>query len=499
LNAGNVAELLALAAERRPEAVVGMVGRSMPIWTAYRSALDVARGLLNDGLEPGDPVVLLGANSNEWLIAWMALQFAGARTALLNPSLPDDLLAAVVAPLRPVAAICTDVGRDAESLAPRMIDLSPRAGVGWSDPAETAGGADGVADGLPGFDSRDGEISSYMLTSGTTGPPKLVAQSHAYFLSLGRYVADQLGITRFDTVLTTLPLFHINPLGYAVLGALSAEANWVVTERFSASQFWPTVRDSGVSVTVLHGPPLEILKRRTTLDDARGHRLRSVLFADPEFLGRFEVPMGLSVYGSTEGGGLSASHRWRASDVVNGAEGATHRGGRARPGFTHEIGEEGEIVVTAERAELLGSGYVAMDGGLTPLVTDGGFHTGDRGYLDDSADLIFVARQSESIRVKGEFVPISYVEDHFRASLDGVRDLAIWKRPSDLVDEEIVLYLEGDDPISVGNVRRASSQLPPFMRPAHVVRLEALPRDTTVGKTRRRELAGLVAIEQAEL
>jgi crotonobetaine/carnitine-CoA ligase len=490
--------LIARAAERRPDAVVGMVGESMPIGTAYRSALDVARLLLDDGLAPGDPVVLLGANSNEWLTAWMALQFVGARTALLNPSLPDDLLAAVVTPFRPVVAVCTDVGRQADGLAPRVFDLSTRRAARWSDPVEGAQGVDGDADRLPGLDARDGDISAYMLTSGTTGPPKLVAQSHAYFLSLGRYVADQLGITRFDTVLTTLPLFHINPLGYAVLGALSAEANWLVTERFSASQFWPTVRDNGVSVTVLHGPPLEILKRRTTLDDARGHGLRSVLFADPEFLERFEVPAGLSVYGSTEGGGLSASHLWRAGDVVTGAEGATHRGGRARPGFTNEIGPDGEIVVTAERSELLGSGYVATDGGLTPLLTDGRFHTGDRGYLDDAADLIFVARQSESIRVKGEFVPISYVEDHFRARLEGVHDLAIWKRPSDLADDEVVLYLEGAA-ISVDGVRTASLQLPPFMRPAQVVRLEALPRDTTVGKTRRRELAGIPAIEQAEL
>jgi acyl-CoA synthetase (AMP-forming)/AMP-acid ligase II len=132
------------------------------------------------------------------------------------------------------------------------------------------------------------------------------------------------------------------------------------------------------------------------------------------------------------------------------------------------------------------------------LAPDGRFRTGDRGYLDDCAGLMFVARQSESIRVKGEFVPINYVEDHFRASLTGIDDLAIWKRSSDLADEEIVLYFQGA-PISLDNLRSASSRLPAFMRPAQVVRLETLPRDTAVGKTRRRELASAPAIERADL
>ena len=494
----NVTELLARASSRRPDAAVGMVGESMTISSAYRAAHDAAHMLINAGLRPGDAVVLLGANSNEWLISWMALQIAGARTALMNPALPDDLLATVVAPLRPWAAIRTDAGRHIDGLAPRVFDLSPNGEGRRSERAGTAGGADRAAESLAGFDMLDSDISAYMLTSGTSGPPKLVAQSHAYFLSLGRYVADQLGITRYDTVLTTLPLFHINPLGYAVLGALSGEANWLVAERFSASKFWPMVRDNNVSITVLHGPPLEILKRRTTLDDARGHRLRSVLYADPEFLERFEVPIGLSVYGSTEGGGLSAVHHWRLGDVATSTERATYYGGGARPGFTNEIAEDGEIVVTAGRPDLLGSGYVARDGGLTPLAPDGRFRTGDRGYLDDCAGLTFVARQSESIRVKGEFVPINYVEDHFRASLTGIDDLAIWKRSSDLADDEIVLYFQGD-PISLDNLRSASSRLPAFMRPAQVVRLETLPRDTAVGKTRRRELASAPAIERADL
>ena len=56
---------------------------------------------------------------------------------------------------------------------------------------------------------------------------------------------------------------------------------------------------------------------------------------------------------------------------------------------------------------------------------------------------MFIERASESIRVKGEFVPIGYVEQRF-ASVDTLHDVAVWRRSSDLVDDEIVLYVVGD-------------------------------------------------------
>jgi acyl-CoA synthetase (AMP-forming)/AMP-acid ligase II len=49
-----------------------------------------------------------------------------------------------------------------------------------------------------------------------------------------------------------------------------------------------------------------------------------------------------------------------------------------------------------------------------------------------AGNLIFLDRRAESIRVKGEFVPIEFVEDHF-TRLPGVQDVAVWRHPSELV------------------------------------------------------------------
>ena len=43
-------------------------------------------------------------------------------------------------------------------------------------------------------------------------------------------------------MLAPLPLFHINPLGYGIIGALTAGADALTVSKFSASRFWPDVR-----------------------------------------------------------------------------------------------------------------------------------------------------------------------------------------------------------------------------------------------------------------
>jgi len=481
----NIAQLLLTRREDSPGTRIGLAGSPMTVAEAVGKACGLARALLDRGIEPGRPVALVGANSDDWLVGWMACQLAALPTALINPSFPDDLLTDVLRPLAPQAVLTTDPRPAPGELADRWIgtrDLAPR--------GDEAGP-------LPGVDASSLDLSAFMLTSGTSGPPKLVAQSHHYFLSLGRYVADTMGLTEFDTVLSPLPLFHINPLGYAVLGALTARANCVSLPRFSASTFWAQVRDTTATVAILHAPPLEILKRRTTRADAGDHSLRAVFYADPAFLAAFDIPLAVTVYGSTEVGGLSHTHLWRRDDTVEPPEGAVHYGGHHRPGLVHRLSDDGEIHLRALEPGLLAEGYVRPGGVVEPFLRDGWFATGDLGYEDDRGGLVYLSRASESVRVKGEFIPLGFVEDTFR-KIGSIHDLALWKRPSSLVDEELVLFITAPA-VPVEEIRRTAADLPGFMRPSAIARLTALPRDTTVGKTRRRELDVGNAIEVVEL
>ena len=110
---------------------------------------------------------------------------------------------------------------------------------------------------------------------------------------------------------------------------------------------------------------------------------------------------------------------------------------------------------------------------------------------------MFIERRSESIRVKGEFVPIGYVEQRF-AAVEGINDAAVWRRDSDLVDDEIVLYMTGES-IPTDAIRAASAELPAFMRPSEVARVADIPRDSGVGKVRRRLLGDVAVLDRADL
>ena len=134
------------------------------------------------------------------------------------------------------------------------------------------------------------------------------------------------------------------------------------------------------------------------------------------------------------------------------------------------------------------AGYFA-DGKLDPTRdADGWFATGDLGVRDESGGLRFLERAAESIRVKGEFVPIPFVEERL-GSVSELVDLALWKKPGELVDDEVVLYAVADA-VPVERIRAVAEELPAFMRPSHVALVRAIPRDAAAGKVQRRLLHG---------
>ena len=500
----NLAELICDRVRRRPGARFGMAGDATPtLEQAVGRALGAVSGLEQAGAGLGRRVALIGTTSDSYLTAWLALVLAGAEVALVNPDYPDELLAEMLEQLGPDAVVWSGrevsppVASGAMHLDAGGLDRGVLASTGGSGIDVAAGhGLAGLED-APGLGRDRFDVAGWMHTSGTTGVPKFCEQSHEYFLRLGRFIADSMGFSEADTVLAPLPMFHINPLGYGVVGGLTGGVEVLGLERFSARGFWPLVRAVGATVLILHAPPVEILKRATTADDAAGHRVSRVFFADPDFLETFGVPLGFSAYGSTEAGGLCHIWTWRRGERPELAEGMSRYGGRARHEVQWQVGDDGEIRVRADREGVLFSGYRRADGLLRPFDEDGWFATGDLGRTDGAGNLVFIERRSESIRVKGEFVPIGYVEQRF-ASVDGIDDVAVWRRDSDLVDDEIVLYMTGES-IPTDAILATSAGLPSFMRPSVVARVGDIPRDSGVGKVRRRLLGGVAVLEEAEV
>ena len=157
-----------------------------------------------------------------------------------------------------------------------------------------------------------------------------------------------------------------------------------------------------------------------------------------------------------------------------------------RSDIEDRIDGDGYIHVRELEPGALFSGYYA-DGRLDPARdADGWFATGDLGRRDPSGALIFVERGAESIRVKGEYVPIPFVEERL-GTIQQLTDFALWKMPGELVDDEVVLYVVADE-VPVDAIRDVAGQLPPFMRPTQVASVARIPRDAGAGKAQRRLL-----------
>jgi len=91
-------------------------------------------------------------------------------------------------------------------------------------------------------DLSPSDPAGFIYTSGTTAVSKGVVCSHNFFLHTARLVSSLRDAGSQDILYTFLPLFHMNPQVMTILTALVADAQVVLSDRFSASNFWDEIR-----------------------------------------------------------------------------------------------------------------------------------------------------------------------------------------------------------------------------------------------------------------
>src|SRR5262249_23693236 len=122
---------------------------------------------------------------------------------------------------------------------------------------------------------------------------------------LGRTIAADIELGPDDVFYNFYPLFHNTAQAMITLPVLIAGARMVLTERFSASRFWPEIVEHGCTAFYYIGEIMNILVKSTSQRDAAGSRLRvgwgiGAQSSDfVEFQRRFGVPLRTG-YGSTE-------------------------------------------------------------------------------------------------------------------------------------------------------------------------------------------------------
>ena len=182
----------------------------------------LARGLIAEGIEPGDRVGLMSRTRYEWAVADFAIFYAGAVTVpIFETSSPSQIawnmsdsgakaiivetsqhLAAVKRAARHEELALRTVWQiDADDQRPESLASLRAAGEGVSEEqVQAARGAAGLED-----------TATIIYTSGTTGRPKGCALTHGNFVRLSAAVRQNVPevANERNTTLLFLPLAHV--------------------------------------------------------------------------------------------------------------------------------------------------------------------------------------------------------------------------------------------------------------------------------------------------
>lgn len=434
---------------------------------AAQQIRSAARGLIAQGIQPGDRVALLSATRYEWPILDLAILSVGAVTVPIYETSSAEQVKFVLADSGAVAAIAETDAHAARieqhrSGLPqlRKVYVIDGSGTPAIDELTEAGrdvDAAAVDERVSGIKSSD--AATLIYTSGTTGRPKGCQLTHSnllyeirgaqscfpeylakgekllVFLPLAHVLARALTIAAFSssvtlgftsdiknlvpmlavfqpTLVVSVPRVFEKVYNTAELNAESSGKGKIFAAAAETAIEWSRAQDTG-------GPGLLLRVKHAIFDKlvygklraALGGRCRVAISGGAPLgarLGHFYRGVGLSIY---EGYGLTETSAAitvnRVGDLRVGSV------GKLLPGNSMKLGEDGELLV---KGGVVFHGYWGNEAETNAVFTDGWFHTGDLGAIDDAGFVSIVGRKKEIIvTAGGKNVAPALLEDRLRA------------------------------------------------------------------------------------
>lgn len=428
----------------------------------------VALGLIAEGIAPGDRVAILSATRYEWPIIDFAILSVGAVTVPIYETSSAEQVRFVLdnSAAKIIFAETDGHAETVEQLRGQLPELQKVLTIaGTGTPALEAMADAGRSADAAELDKRLAGIRStdpatLIYTSGTTGQPKGCQLTHSNLLYeiRGAKACFPTELAPGERMLVFLPLAHVLARAITIaaftnkvtLGFTSDIKNLVPTFGI----FKPTLvvsvprvfekvyntaeqnaRNDGkgkifaiAASTAIEwsqaqdkkgGAGLLLRAKHALFDKLVYGKLRAALGGECHAaisggaplgarLGHFYRGVGLSIY---EGYGLTETSAAITVNRVN--ELKVGSVGKLMPGNSMRIAEDGELLV---KGGVVFSGYWGNETETNAVFTDGWFHTGDLGSIDDDGFLTIVGRKKEIIvTAGGKNVAPALLEDRLRA------------------------------------------------------------------------------------
>ncbi|MEM7070339.1 MAG: AMP-binding protein [Pseudomonadota bacterium] len=351
---------------------------------------------------------------------------------------------------------------------------------------------------------KDDRLCVIMFTSGTTGTAKGCMISHRGAIRAAESVLEAFDLSKHDRVYSPYPQFHVGASHYDILPAMLLGASVVLRRQFSVTQFWTDVAQYEATWFMALGSVQQLLWAAPTHKQERHHKLRFIWGTPlPIEATEFEARFNVKIF---KGGGYGSTDAGAPALPLPDKKGA----GKIRDCYQVAIVDEddqilpsgkiGELVIRPNEPAIMFSGYF----GLPELTCESWrnlwFHTGDLAKIDQDGDLIFISRMSERIRVKGNMVAASEIEEILNLH-PAIQDTGIIGVADESGEEQIYAFITLRPSLAYQNktpeidieelIEFCKKKMSRFMIPAKWHILERMPM-TPSGKIARGELKKII-------
>jgi malonyl-CoA/methylmalonyl-CoA synthetase len=440
-------------------------------------AARVAESLRAIGVAASDRVIIYAENAPGFVFAYLGALRAGAIVVPANVLYRESDLARIV----------EDSGARVMCVSARSRPFVATAFEGTLvDLADVAAWAKDTRIAPFTRDRTPEDIALLVYTSGTTGRAKGAMLTHANLAAIASQVTRAWAWTSRDTLLLSLPLFHIHGLCAGINGTLVAGARVLLRERFEVGDVVATLRAG--DATMFFGVPTMYVR---ILEHAGPGPFSAVrLFVSGSaalpasvheaFVARFDASI-LERYGSTEFG-FALTNRYDGARYP-GTVGFPFPGVRARLVDANDResadGDIGEILVNGPN---VCAGYWRdADATAAAFVSDADgtrwFRSGDLATYDSERGYAIVGRTKELIISGGFNIYPREIEDELMR-IDGIRAAAVIGRPDAARGELPIAYVEVEGAIDIAAVLATlRAKLASFKIPREMTIVDELPRN----------------------
>jgi 2,3-dihydroxybenzoate-AMP ligase len=503
------------AARRTPDKIAIVAGRAKITYAELATRSEqLADGLYNAGLRPGDRIVVQLPNNPEFIMLYLAASKLGVLPIMALPAHRETEIGFFLEHSEAVGYAIAPTYRnfDYARMAINLKEQQPslKLVLTSDDSDESAVDSPGflsirkLIEGpnieRPRFRGDPFDVALFLVSGGTTGLPKLIPRTHADYLYNARVMNEVCELDSSTVFLVAIPVSHNFGLASpGVMGTLLANGTAVLLDSAAPDEVLAAIERE--RVTCMPGvPALYItLTERQQVAPRDLSSLKQILAGGAKFLPT-SAKRALEVFGC------------RVQQVLGMAEGfiTTTRLSDAEPVVLETVGvpvsphdelrivdEDGKDVATGEAGELLVRGpytirgyYKAADHNRRAFTEDGFYRTGDMLRRDSLARLVVAGRVKDMVNRAGEKVSAEEIEnlviDHPKISA-----AALVPMSDPLVGERGCLFVVCEPGMTLGLsdivIHLEGKRVAKFKFPERLEVVESFPT-TAVGKIAKKAL-----------